>query len=68
MTLDWRYLHKGDMETIDGTYTITNATIWEHSRIVQTRYEAGFGQEHLGYFPTKWAAIDACEQHHKENQ
>ena len=63
MKLDWIYLRHGNLTTRDTQYTVTDKTIWEHSRVTQERYEARHNNTSLGYYPTKAAALDACERH-----
>lgn len=70
VTLDWILQPKGRSITRCGRYTVNNTTIWQHSRILQERYEAvhdnGVAAVFLGYHPTPRAAIEACEQHHNQ--
>ena len=68
MTLDWRHIRGGNMQTFDGSYAVTESTVWMHSLVCQTRWDATHHPGlFLGSYNTPREAMDACEQH-AENQ
>lgn len=72
MSLNWRHLRGGNLETHDGEYTVTQSTVWMHSLIAQQRYDACYFNKGkpvlLGSYPLARTAIDACEAHAEDNQ